>query len=116
MGRMRASLLQRKIQRRSLIDHWRLWRFAGYSPSGRDVVAGKARRARKSVKVKIPNESGMRSARETQSKLSTSPSGCELKRRHVPVEGVCDDDGSRRAMTYPRVVAGIAVARASGSR
>src|SRR5579871_2785537 len=110
MGKMRMSLLQRKIQRRSLIDQRRLWRLAGYSPRGSEVVAGRARRARKSVKVKMPNGSGLRSAREIQSKLPGLSSDWGMKRRQVPAEGVCDKDGSRRAMTYPRVVAGIAAA------
>src|SRR5579871_1136004 len=110
MGRMRASLLQRKIQRRSLMDQRRWWRLAGYSPRGSEVVAGRARRARKRVKVKMPNGSGLWSARETQSKLARLSFGWGVKRRQVPVGGVCDEDGSRRAMTYPRVVAGIAAA------
>lgn len=105
-GQDESELAPEEIQRRSLMNQRRVWGFAGYSPRGSEVVAGRARRARKRVKVKMPKVSGMRSARETQSKLAGSSSGWGMKRRQVPAAGVCEDDGSRRAMTYPRVVAG----------
>src|SRR3984885_15750725 len=103
MGTIRMNLAERKAQRRTLVVQgtWLLW--AGYSPSGREVVAGKARQARSRANEKIDNGSRMRSARDSHTNQSEPPSFRATYIWRRPSGPARNTDGEAWASTYPSV-------------
>src|SRR5580704_11877173 len=101
MGKSIASLQPRKLQRRSLVDHESLRELNWYSPSGSDVVAGNARQARTTAKMKMSHGPRIRPSTDAHKKSSEDPSGVGADIRHRSLHLLCAADCVNCATTNP---------------